>query len=262
VKVGPVDWPWGVDAAARKRTWRSSPLACSFPPRPIPPPPLSAARAPLLSEPVACESEPVFYAGDPVSGCAVSAVPVGTGQSSSTRAARSVAECSPHESAPRAGLFSWASERLCASSNLDLASMALDLPRLCRATRCGLADFVHRSLHPPAALALPSSAQCEIWPCPPPLMVEPWHPGWPTSGRRRERWKLRASARELVRYAVCSLNWLTLGFARVPPACCVAGAPMSVVQQQHVGRLEELCSHVVRLGRGSGSELGRALDKF
>eukprot|EP00974_Lingulodinium_polyedra_P024862 2404047-Lingulodinium_polyedra.AAC.1 len=62
--------------------------------------------------------------------------------------------------------------------------------------------------------------------------------------------------------AVCALNWQVLGFPREPPPGACVGAGTSPAQERQTGRLERLCLYAVHWGRGSGSDLGRALDKL
>ena len=74
--------------------------------------------------------------------------------------------------------------------------------------------------------------------------------------------RVRGAARSLLRFAVCALNWCTLGFATAPPDYACVGAYVTPVQTEHLERLERFCLYAVRLGRGPGSDLGRSLEKY
>ena len=142
---------------------------------------------------------------------------------------------------------------------VSYSRLAFDLPELACGSRCSLGEFVRRSLHPTDQVAI--TASDDVWPLPPPPALA-WSGEPALSGRRRGRFQQRLAARELTRLAVCALNWETLGYPLSPPPSACSGAVCSPSQEQHIARIERLCRQSVRLGHGSGCDLGRALDKL
>ena len=82
------------------------------------------------------------------------------------------------------------------------------------------------------------------------------------SPHQRRRHKTMAITRALLRYSVCSLNWLALGQPLACPPEARVGAACSDEQSRMLDDLEALVGHFVRAGPFERSQLGRSESKF
>ena len=80
--------------------------------------------------------------------------------------------------------------------------------------------------------------------------------------RRRHKCKLHALARDLVRFLVGCLNWLSLGKPSVAPPCARARATGLAARQRVLDVIEHHASYFARGGDFTPDSLGRSEEKF
>ena len=147
---------------------------------------------------------------------------------------------------------------------IDVNALSGAMPAWVGKTHTGLAEFCRRSLdfsfspsaQPVTAAGETIRGSSDIWPLPPPSLMKV-----PASGRRRGRQKRHRTVRTLLSFAVCALNWCTLGHPTSPTMMCHVSA-LPRLLRCNISRLEALVSEFSRLGPMPGSVLGRCLNKF
>ena len=134
--------------------------------------------------------------------------------------------------------------------------------RICSRTPICLGAYVRLSLQPsPCTAYEPTEFGDDIWPVPPPAW-RCWSGPCKLGPRRRRKQRTLSSAYALVQRVVCCLNWLTLGYPKVPPPQARVGAPCTAEQSSVIDLLLRHALHFVSQGSLSSSELGRSAGKF
>ncbi|CAE7405580.1 unnamed protein product [Symbiodinium sp. CCMP2592] len=134
---------------------------------------------------------------------------------------------------------------------------------LAGSARCSLGAFLRSSFSPHAShIEPPDDSRGDPWPVPPP-------PRWRRTAdvrsygpRRRHKCKLHALVRDLVRFLVGCLNWLSLGKPTVAPPCARARATGCVTHQCILEVIEHHASYFARGGDFTPDSLGRSEEKF
>ena len=134
--------------------------------------------------------------------------------------------------------------------------------RTCSRTPICLGAYVRLSLQPsPCTAYEPTEFGDDIWPVPPPAWCC-WSGPCKLGPRRRRKQRSLSFAYALVQRVVCCLNWLTLGYPKVPPPQARVGASCTAEQSSVIDLLLRHALHFVSQGSLSSSELGRSAGKF